>query len=165
MRPLCITLLTENHLQKHPSLWLCLRLTRLFPKPFAALGLILGDTLTLLLFVSIGQVDHALVDAENPVRGILLAALPFVIPWLVTAAVLGTYRVSEPELLWHISLWRLTNAWLVAAPLGIVLRALWLDRAVIPTAFLLAALGFGGAMLLVWRLAYMLVWRIHSKRR
>lgn len=158
-------MLTGNHFQKRSSLSLSVYLARLFPKPLAAICLILGDVFTLLLFVYIGKVDHELVDGENPLRGIVLAALPFVIPWLITASALGAYRASAADLRWSVVFWRLVNAWLIAAPLGIVLRALWLDRAVIPTAFLLAALGFGGAMLLVWRLSYSFVWRVRRKRR
>jgi hypothetical protein len=50
--------------------------------------------------------------------------------------------------------------WLVAAPLGLLLRALVMERAVVPTAFMAAALGFGGLMLLGWRLAFAL---LHSR--
>lgn len=156
---------TENHFQKRSSPSLSGVPARLFPRPLAALGLMLGDILTLLLFVYIGQIDHALTDAENPLRGILFTALPFLIPWLITASALGAYRVSADDLSWRVAFWRLLNAWLVAAPLGVLLRALWLERAVIPTAFLLAALGFGGAMLLAWRIGYVLVWRVRSKRQ
>lgn len=159
------SMLTDNHFEKRPTPSLSLRRARLFPDPLAALFLMLGDIVTLLLFVYIGQADHELVDAENPVRGLLLASLPFIITWLVAATVLGTYRVSAEDLQWRVVLLRLTNAWLVAAPLGIILRAVWLDRAVIPTAFVLAALGFGGVMLLAWRAAYILVWRSRHRDR
>lgn len=158
-------MLTDNNLEKRPAPRLSLRMARFFPNPLAALYLMLGDIVTLLLFVYIGQADHELVDAENPVRGLLLASLPFILTWLVTATVLGTYRVSKDDLQWRVAFWRLLNAWLVAAPLGVVLRAVWLDRAVIPTAFVLAALGFGGVMLLAWRAAYLLVWRSRHRER
>lgn len=158
-------MLTDNNLEKRPAPWLPLRMARFFPNPLAALYLMLGDIVTLLLFVYIGQADHELVDAENPVRGLLLASLPFILTWLVAATVLGTYRVSKDDLQWRVAFWRLLNAWLVAAPLGVILRAVWLDRAVIPTAFVLAALGFGGVMLLAWRAAYILVWRSRHRER
>ncbi|MCC7163679.1 MAG: DUF3054 domain-containing protein [Anaerolineae bacterium] len=158
-------MLTDNNFEKRPTPPLSLRMAGLFPNPLAALYMMLGDIVTLLLFVYIGQADHELIDAENPVRGLLLASLPFIITWLVTSTVLGAYRVSAEDLRWRVAFWRLLNAWLVAAPLGIVLRAVWLDRAVIPTAFVLAALGFGGLMLLIWRAAYILVWRSRHQGR
>lgn len=152
-------MLGENHLPKRGSLPWSRFLAGLVPEPRAALGLLAGDVLTLLLFVYIGQRDHELVDVENPVRGVLLAALPFAIAWVGAALALGAYRVTAADLRPRVAFGRVLNAWLVAAPLGIVLRALWLDRAVIPTGFVLAALAFGGAMLLAWRGGFILLWR------
>lgn len=120
--------------------------------------LLVGDIVTLLLFTYIGQRDHELIDAANPLAGVLKAFLPFLLAWLAAAFAMGAYKVSEQDMEWRTALGRGFMAWMIAAPLGVVLRALWLDRAVIPTAFLLAAFGFGGAMLLTWRILYVLVW-------
>lgn len=51
------------------------RLTRLF--------LLAGDLLALLAFVYIGQREHAVVDAANPVFGVLLTTGYFALPWVV----------------------------------------------------------------------------------
>jgi hypothetical protein len=48
-------------------------------------------------------------------------------------------------------------AWRVAAPLGVLLRALVLGRDSIPVTFLIVVLGVGGAFVLGWRLAYLAV--------
>ena len=56
------------------------------------------------------------------------------------------------------------QALLIALPLGIWLRALWLDRAVVPTLFISATLGFGTLFILGWRLIYG-VWRVRAARR
>lgn len=123
-----------------------------------ALVLLLGDTITLALFVYIGQRDHELLDATNPLGGVLAALAPFLVTWVVTAFTLGAFRVSAADMNWRTALGRWLNAWLIAAPMAVVLRALWLDRAVIPTNFLLAAFVFGGAMLLAWRVLFTLAW-------
>lgn len=53
---------------------------------------------------------------------------------------------------------RSLNTWLVAAPIGILIRSYALGRAAIPTIFLVAALGFGGTFVLGWRAVCALVW-------
>jgi hypothetical protein len=124
---------------------------------------IAGDLLALLAFVYIGQRDHGLVDAANPLLGVLWTAAPFALVWLPVGLWLGIFprlgRVN-PRLL----LLRSLNAWLVAAPLGVILRAFWLGRAVIPTSFLVATLGFGGLFVLGWRLLFVWVYLVVQKR-
>jgi hypothetical protein len=121
--------------------------------------LVVGDILALLLFVLIGQADHQTVSAENPLSGLLLAGAPFVVAWLVTAFVVGAYcaDVFTPRVMLSRSL----TAWLIALPIGIVLRALLLGRAVIPTAFILVAFAFGGLFVIGWRMmfVFLLQWR------
>lgn len=125
--------------------------------------LVLGDILALLLFVLIGQADHQTVSAENPLSGLLLAGAPFVVAWLGTAFLLGAYRadVFAPRVM----LTRSLTAWLIALPIGIVLRALLLGRAVIPTMFILVAFAFGGLFVIGWRMIFVLLlqWRKHPQ--
>lgn len=123
-----------------------------------------GDLLALLAFVYIGQRDHGLVDAANPLWGVLWTAAPFVVVWLPVGIWLDIFPRGGPvnarSLLIH-SL----NAWLVAAPLGVILRAFLLGRAVIPTSFLVATLGFGGIFVLGWRLLFVWAARLWEKRQ
>lgn len=114
-----------------------------------------GDILALLLFVLVGQVDHETVNAELPLAGLLYGALPFVGAWLVSAFLLGAFRedVLNPRTMFT----RTITACFVALPLGIILRALMLGRAIIPVAFILAGLGFATLFLLVWRMGFVLV--------
>jgi hypothetical protein len=116
-----------------------------------------GDMIALLLFVFIGQADHQTVSAENPIGGLLLGSAPFVGAWLVTAFLLGAYRadVLTPRAM----LTRSLSAWFIALPVGVVLRALLLERAVIPTAFVLVAFAFGGLFVIGWRMIF--VFLIH----
>jgi len=114
-----------------------------------------GDILALLLFVLVGQVDHETVNAAMPLGGVLYGALPFVSVWLVSAFLLGAYR--EDALNPRAMFTRTLTACLVALPLGVVLRALLLGRAVIPVAFILAGLGFATLFLLAWRMVFVLI--------
>jgi hypothetical protein len=118
-----------------------------------SLVLLAGDLVTLIAFIYIGQRDHDLIDPANPLMGVLLPAAVFALPWVITAFVLGAYDAGG-EISVRKAMGRSVNTWLVAAPLGLLLRALVLGRAVIPTVFISAALGFGGAMILGWRLAF-----------
>jgi hypothetical protein len=116
--------------------------------------LLAGDLLALLAFVYIGQRDHDLVDSARPVLGVLQTAAPFILPWILAGWWLGAFRqgaLSSPRRFLNTSL----NTWLVAAPLGLLVRAYVLGRAVIPTSFVLATLGFGGLFVLGWRLVFL----------
>jgi hypothetical protein len=123
--------------------------------------LLLGDLLALLAFVYAGQRDHDLVDPTQPLLGVLQTAAPFALAWLLAGWWLGAFNLDEIPA-FRPFLARSLNAWLVAASLGLLLRSYILGRAVIPTGFLAATLGFGGLFLLTWRLAYALARRAHS---
>lgn len=123
--------------------------------------LIVGDILALLLFVFIGQADHELVNPENPLGGVILSGAPFLAAWLVTAFLLGAFRaeVLNPRVM----LTRSLTTWLIALPIGIVLRAFLLNLAVIPFLFLLAAYAFGGLFVLGWRMAFVFLMQWRSR--
>lgn len=126
--------------------------------------LIAGDVLALFLFVFIGQSNHELLDPAQPVAGLLLTTGVLALPWMIAGRWLGAFPGAAPSSV-RTLMARSLNAWLVAAPLGLLLRAYVLGRAVIPTAFILAALGFGGAILLGWRLAFALIAKAVMARR
>lgn len=127
-------------------------------KRFTPLLILLGDLIALLLFVYIGQRDHGLIDAENPLQGLLWASWAFALAWVIAAALLRALP-DAATLSGRALLANGLNAWLVAAPLGVLLRAYFLGRAVIPTSFLAATLAFGGLFVLGWRLVFVLLWK------
>ncbi len=129
----------------HPLLWL------------------IGDVLALSAFVFVGQVEHNVVDAANPLWGVLEQVLLFGAPWLVAGLWLGAFRFGEGGV--RAFLGRSLNTWLVAAPLGLLLRSYVLGRAVVPTAFISATLSFGGVFVLGWRLLFVLGWLLVQRRR
>ena len=138
---------------------------------FAPLILLAGDLIAVIAFVAVGQRDHELVNEANPVLGVLLTAAEFGVPWLVAGLLLGAFRMGD-----HVGaglapaqgdqtgrpyvsfLARSLNTWLVAAPIGILIRSYALGRAVIPTMFLVATLGFGGMFMLGWRAVLAVGW-------
>jgi hypothetical protein len=120
--------------------------------------LLIGDLIAILLFVFIGQQDHATTDVNNPLFGLLRAAFPFLIMWLIVAPIVGAYPSAE-----NITLRRLLvrglNAWLIAAPLGLLLRAFLFERGGIPAIFMLLTLVVAGAFILIWRLLFGFIWQ------
>lgn len=120
--------------------------------------LLAGDWLVLLLFVFIGQRDHA-ISGPGALPSLLNTAFSLAVPWTVAALVLGAYRL-RPLPGWQVWLGRALNAWLVAAPLGLVLRALLRNQDAIPVIFILIAMSIGGLMMVGWRMvAYWLAAR------
>lgn len=128
--------------------------------------LLLGDLVALYLFVLGGQLDHELLPGANPLWYTLTRALPFLAVWLATVWLLGTYRlplVTGRQLFWSLGVGAV-HAWVIAGPLGVLLRALLLGRATIPTLFLVTTLGFGTLFLLAWRLLFGLIYQARQRR-
>lgn len=126
--------------------------------------LIIGDLLALMLFVLVGQTDHGTVDKGRPLLGVLQASWEFALLWLLVGWPLDAFP--------HFKDWTVRNllgrallTWLVAAPLGLLLRSLVLSRLNIPTLFLAATLGFGVLFLWAWRLLIVLIQRIIGRRQ
>lgn len=121
---------------------------------------VIGDCLMLLAFILIGEQDHGFLDDPDILWVIVRAFLLFGVPWIVAAVWCGAF---VPVRRGNLLRWLLAalQASLVALPLGIWLRALWLGRAVVPTIFITATLAFGILFLLGWRLLYG-IWRARS---
>lgn len=133
-------------------------------KRFTPLVLLPGDFLAVAAFVYVGQRDHELINEANPLLGVVGMALILAVPWVIAGWLLGAFPRGESVAAWPL-FFRSLNTWLVAAPLSILLRAYALGRAVVPTMFITATLGFGGLFVLGWRLAFVLiVWRLSRSR-
>lgn len=114
-------------------------------------GLLAGDWLVLLLFVFIGQRDHDM-NIIGSLPSLFTTTLAVAIPWSVAAWLMGALRLPEPG---NRGTWlgRVLAAWLIAAPLGLILRALMRGQESIPVPFMLVMLGLGGLFMLGWRAA------------
>ena len=114
-----------------------------------------GDLIDLLIFVVIGQADHNTLNQSNPILGALPNLVALAIPWFIVAFLLRAFprkTMRLPQFLGRSAL-----AWLIAAPLGLLLRAILQHRGGIPIPFLIVTLLVGGLMLLGWRLVFWLV--------
>ena len=125
--------------------------------------LIIGDLLALILFVWIGQTDHGTINDSNPILGTVKASWEFALMWLLIGWPLDAFPQFKD---WTVRtlLSRPLVAWLVAAPLSLLLRSLVLSRLNIPALFLAATLGFGILFLWAWRLLIILVWQAITRR-
>jgi hypothetical protein len=126
-------------------------------KRYSNLILLIGDLIALTAFVLVGQADHNTINAANPLLGALPNVAALALPWLILAWLLRAYpKGATPPALpgfWG----RSALAWLIAVPVGLVIRMVWLGRGGIPIPFLLVTLAAGGLFLLGWRLIYWLI--------
>jgi len=110
--------------------------------------LILGDLIVVLVTTLAGFANHG---ELQPAAFDRMAAtfLPFAAAWFIASPWLGCFdarRTTEPR-----QLWRAPLAALLAAPLGAVLRGLWLGAPVVPV-FAVVMGAVLGALMFVWRL-------------
>lgn len=127
-------------------------LTRLVP-------LIVGDTVVFLLFAWLGRSSHAEAAGLDAAGETVATAAPFILGWFLVAPWFGAFRAKTLEQPGRI-LARTGLAWLVAGPVGLLLRALFLQRG-IPPSFALVTLAVNAVLLLGWRGAFagLLAWR------
>lgn len=123
---------------------------------WAVIFLLIGDWLALGLFVFLGQVDHGMIS-DNPLPRLLKTSAEFVLPWTVVALLWGAYRVT-PNMTFRTFYGRSLTAWLIAAPLALLLRAYLHGQATIIVIFMVVTMGLGGGFLLIWRGLYFLIW-------
>lgn len=110
--------------------------------------LIGGDIVIFMFFAFTGRETHAPGDA-NLIVNALPTLLTFLIVWLTIAALGRVYRSSvsaNPRS----AVLRTLIAWLIAAPIAIVIRAIILSRTAIPAIFVLVTMGLVGTLLLLW---------------
>lgn len=124
---------------------------------WAAIFLLAGDWLALGLFVLIGQFDHGLVDT-NPFPRLLKTSAELILPWTAVALLWGAYKLSS-DMTARVFFGRSLTAWLIAAPLALLLRAYLHGQATIIVIFMVITMGIGGTFLLLWRGLYFLIWR------
>ncbi len=112
-------------------------------------SLLIGDGVAILLFAFMGRAEH---QTGINISGVLSTALPFLIAWYPVAFWLRAFR---PDTLDRplVAARRTAVAWLLAWPLGLQLRALFLDRS-IPFSFAVVVLVTNLILLIGWRSLY-----------
>lgn len=116
----------------------------------SAILLWVGDCLLLAAFVLLGMQNHATLAGSSALTRFAVFALPLLAAWTLAAAGLGALQFLPP-LRWRAIWGRTLAAWLIAAPIALLARALLLGADTIVVAFTLVTLGLGGGLLLVWR--------------
>lgn len=124
---------------------------------WSATFLLIGDWLALGLFVFLGQLDHGIVSA-NPLPRLLITSSEIGLPWTAVVLLWGAYKLP-PDMTARTFFGRSLTAWLVAAPLALLLRAYLHGQAAIIVIFVVVTMGLGGAFLLIWRGLYFLIWQ------
>ena len=122
-----------------------------------AIFLLIGDWFALGLFVFLGQLDHGMVGI-NPLPRLLRTSIEIGLPWTVVALLWGAYKLPS-DMVFRAFFGRSLTAWLIAAPLALLLRAYLHGQATIIVIFMAITMGLGGAFLLIWRGLYFLIWR------
>lgn len=121
-----------------------------------------GDLLVLFLFVLLGRQDH---DMTFSFPAALETAIPFALGWFVSLAAFRTYRVRTVSSVGKAVLYALLTS-LIAVPLGLLLRSLWLGR--LPTgSFAIVAFPLIASFMSVWRAlcALLLRWAFPGNRK
>lgn len=118
------------------------------------LTLALGDVFVFLIFATLGRGSHGETTGIAALPEVVVTAAPFAIGWFLVAPFVGAFRrdvVANPRTMAI----RTTLAWILAWPVGLLLRWLFVRR-IPPLSFALIVLSFNLAVLLVWRWPYAL---------
>ncbi len=115
-------------------------------------ALVLGDLVALLLFAALGRSSHDRPPGAIPFVGVISTAAPFIIGWFSVGAVLGAFKQSAVSSVRSAFL-RAAGTWLVAGPVGLLLRALFLQRG-IPLSFAVVVMSVNFVLLGAWRTLY-----------
>lgn len=113
-------------------------------------ALVLGDILAFLIFADLGRRSHGAAAGLTALSEVIKTAAPFLLGWFAVAPWFKAYRDERPPIsdrqennmlfrrgpYVRMMLQRTTLAWLVAWPIGLLLRALFLWRG-IPVSFAL----------------------------
>jgi hypothetical protein len=124
-------------------------------------ALAVGDALAFMLFAAIGRASHGEASGLSAILEVAETAAPFMIGWFVIAPFAGAYAPvisSQPRRM----VGRTALAWLIAWPIGLIVRAVIRSTSIAPT-FAVITLVTVLLILLGWRGAF--VWLSTRARR
>lgn len=111
--------------------------------------LIVGDILVFLIFSVLGRSSHDEASGFSAPLQVIGTAAPFMIGWFIVSPFFGLFKrkvVVAPKQM----AWRTAVAWLIAWPIGLTIRSLYL-KYFPPITFALITLVFNMFFLLIWR--------------
>ncbi|MDB5085015.1 MAG: hypothetical protein JWN30_1901 [Bacilli bacterium] len=109
--------------------------------------LIIGDIVLFLLFALLGRNQHSEAVSTG---SLLLTSLPFIVGWLIVGGLFRSWSERSISSVGTAVLFVL-KTWVIAGPLSLGLRALFLWRG-IPVAFAIVALLVNFIFLTIWRI-------------
>lgn len=115
------------------------------------IALPLGDFLTFLVFAAVGRASHG-IGGRSAFLALFDTAVPFMLAFLVVGMLVGLYRGTALYPVGRV-LWKTALAGIIAGPMGVALRALWLGRGIAPTFVLVGTLS-STVMLVIWRVTW-----------
>ncbi len=120
-----------------------------------------GDALVFLLFAAIGRASHGEAAGLDALLQVLETAAPFAAAWFSVAPFARLYRAEVASDL-RPTLTRGALAWLIALPIGMLLRMLLRREGIPPTSFFVTSYVFVLMFMFCWRGLY--IWLIRKNR-
>jgi Protein of unknown function (DUF3054) len=123
---------------------------REIPYKRAVILLVIGDLLCFLIFVAFGRNSHGEASGFAAIPQIIITALPFIAAWFLVSPFVGAFRhkiLAQPRSM----VIRTALAWLIAWPVAMLLRGIFVDHGVPPLSFAIVVLLFNMLLLLIWR--------------
>ena len=124
--------------------------SREIPYKQAVIMLVIGDLLCFLIFVAFGRSSHGEASGFAAIPQIIITALPFIAGWFLVSPIVGAFRhkiLAQPRSM----VIRTALAWLLAWPVAMLLRGIFVDHGVPPISFAIVVLLFNMLLLLIWR--------------
>jgi hypothetical protein len=137
--------------------------TREIPYRSAVILLVIGDILCFLIFVALGRNSHGEESGFGAIPQIIVTALPFLAGWFLVSPFVGAFRhkiMAQPKAM----VIRTALSWLLAWPVAMLLRGIFVDHGVPPLSFALIVLLFNMALLLIWRWPFALNNSLRNRR-
>jgi DUF3054 family protein len=137
--------------------------SREMPYKRAVIMLIIGDILCFLIFAALGRRSHGEASGFAAIPQIIITALPFIAGWFLVSPFVGAFRhkiMAQPRSM----VIRTAVAWLLAWPVAMLLRGIFVDHGVPPISFALIVLFFNMLLLLIWRWPFALINSLRKRR-
>jgi hypothetical protein len=124
----------------------------------AVVMLVIGDMICFLIFAAFGRNSHGEASGFAAIPQIILTAFPFAAGWFLVSPFVGAFRhkfMAEPRAM----VTRTVLAWLLAWPVAMLLRRIFVNDDISPLRFAIFALVvllFNMLLLPVWRWSFAL---------
>ncbi len=136
---------------------------REMPYKQAVILLVTGDVICFLIFAALGRSSHGEASGFAAVPQIITTALPFIAGWFMVSPFAGAFRrkiMAQPKAMAI----RTALAWLLAWPVAMLLRGIFVDHGLPPLSFAIIVLLFNMLLLLVWRWPFALNNSLRKRR-